>query len=402
MFELVKNDKDNCFNICVNGKVYLGSFVDGNPLREPKEFTTFFSKEREIIEVFLSCKLADFSRHFPNFERIILSNVFDWVDFNHSLVIGVNYKLRIISRKFSILDGVVVTFVFEPDLGVWKKNFSFSDYNRKIEEAMEKSQILKGQFDFGLPQETNSFYSFKIPYFLPSIKDFLADYFMELNRIHELTILQLQLKENHNTLDTIFNFPEGLKVPCEQYLQYFAQFLQDLGINTTSNIEEEAGKVLFSVTPTDDVEALDKIREALAVYLKLPSSPIVYDDSFKAMRLQAEIERLQSSQRIAEMEFRVAHKALESQDKIILQQSVLLEQQGRIIEKISSKSVMIDSAENKEELEKIYEGIEVGESKFLKEKLGIKLNPAKVIKTAVRNTFGKGDEIIELGLNKDE
>ena len=53
---------------------------------------------------------------------------------------------------------------------------------------------------------------------------------------------------------------------------------------------------------------------------------------------------------------------------------------------------MMDSLENKEELEEIYNGLKFGEIKFLWEYLGIKLNLVKVIKTAVKNTFGKDDE----------
>ena len=85
----------------------------------------------------------------------------------------------------------------------------------------------------------------------------------------------------------------------------------------------------------------------------------------------------------------------------ISQQQTVIEQQDKIIEKISSKSIMMDSAENKEELEEIYEGVKVGESKFLKEQLGIHLNPAKAIKTAVKNTFGKGEKKSVLGLDED-
>lgn len=206
--------------------------------------------------------------------------------------------------------------------------------------------------------------------------------------------------QNARTLKTTFEFPEEIKVNCEQYLLYFAHFLRDLGINADSNIKEKAGKVLFSVTPTDDTEALDKIREALAIYLSLPSSPIEYNDSFAAMRLQQQIENLQHSQRMVVREVQFNEKLLIAQSEtireknlIISQQQSVIEQQDKIIEKISSKSIMIDSAENKEELEEIFDGLKIGESKFLKEQLGIHLNPAKVIKTAVKNTFGKDEKI---------
>jgi hypothetical protein len=225
-----------------------------------------------------------------------------------------------------------------------------------------------------------------------SIMTNLEPYLVALENCHDETEEFLEGEIFDDNISTFFIFPEELKIPCEQYLLYFAQFLQDLGINATSNLIEEAGKVLFSVTPTDDKEALDKIREALAVYLNLPSSPIVYDESFAAMRLKAEIERLQSSQRITEMEFRVTQKALESQDKIILQQSVLLEQQAKVIEKITSKSIMIDSAENKEEFEKIYEGIEITHSKWFFELTGIKANPITAMKTVGKKLLGKEDE----------
>ncbi len=82
---------------------------------------------------------------------------------------------------------------------------------------------------------------------------------------------------------------------------------------------------------------------------------------------------------------------IREKNTIISQKDSTIEQQSKLIEKISSKSIMIDSVENKEELEELYDGVKVGESETLKKWLGISLNPAKVIKTAVKNTFGKDD-----------
>jgi hypothetical protein len=221
---------------------------------------------------------------------------------------------------------------------------------------------------------------------------------------HETTKMLIQNDED--SIFVSFLFPEELKAPCKQYLDYFAKFLQDLGIKANSNLNDEAGKVLFSVTPTDDKEALDKIREALAVYLNLPSSPIVYDESFAAMRLQQQVENLQHSQKMTEREIRSSERELrlsqtviEHQDKIIQQKDTTIEQQNRIIEKITSKSIMMDSLENKEELVKVFEGLEVGHSKWLFELTGIKANSAKIIDTAVKSTFGKDREIISLKIN---
>jgi len=208
-----------------------------------------------------------------------------------------------------------------------------------------------------------------------------------------------------NSLKTFFKFPDEVKTSCEQYLIYFAQFLQDLGINATSNLKEEAGKVLFSVTPTDDVEALDKIREALAVYLNLPSSPIVYDESFAAMRLHQQIDNLQHSQRMIARELQFNEKLLVAQSEIIQEKNVTIsqlqtnnEQQARIIEKITNPKIMMDSVENKEEFEKVFDGLEIGESKELKEKIGIKFNPITSLKTLGKKLIGDNNAITSLDL----
>jgi hypothetical protein len=152
----------------------------------------------------------------------------------------------------------------------------------------------------------------------------------------------------------------------------------------------------------------DKISEALAVYLNLPASPIVYNDSFSAMRLQQQIENLQHSQRMAVRELQVNEKLLIAQSDMIREKNVTIsqlqsvnEQQQKIIEKISSKSIMMDSVENKEEFEKVFDGLEFGTSKELKEKLGIKFNPVTSLKTIAKKLTGADDEITSLNLNNE-
>ncbi|HMS43595.1 MAG TPA: hypothetical protein PKE69_25430, partial [Pyrinomonadaceae bacterium] len=252
---------------------------------------------------------------------------------------------------------------------------------------------------------------FSVNSFRKKIIDEIRNYLNILNYYHEEALRNFETNvrfESRSSITSVFIFPLEIKEYCEQYLLYFGRFLQDLGLNATSSLKEEVGKVLFSITPTDDVEALDKIREALAVYLKLPESPIVYDDSFAAMRLQQQIENLQHSQRMAvreirsgEKELRLAQTVIEQQDKIIVQKDTLIEQQNKVIEKIQGKSIMIDSLENKAEFEKVFDGLEFGESKELKEKLGIKFNLVTSLKTLGKKLIGKDDEIISLDLERD-
>ena len=340
------------------------------------------------------------------FYEIEKLNFYSWKDFDV-------FSLRIeIDRFNSKLNQVCsTTFKISPELSFWKKSFNFAEYQELF------NGILNDKFsELNLIYGNNKYNEFsEIIYYVfhdfsnaESIDNELKKYEIALIQTHQETIETLQSHITRESLLTSFDFPEELKAPCEQYLLYFAQFLRDLGINATSNLKEEAGKVLFSITPSENIEALDKIREALAVYLNLPSSPIVFDESFAAIRLQQQIENLQHSQRMAARELQFSEKLLTAQSDIIQEKNVTIsqlqsnnEQQAKIIEKITSSSIMMDSVENKEQLEKIYDGLQIGESKTLKEWLGIHLNPAKLIKTGVKNAFwNEGETITVLGLDK--
>jgi hypothetical protein len=60
---------------------------------------------------------------------------------------------------------------------------------------------------------------------------------------------QALLSGGPSAVTAVFEFPAPIKSACEQYLLYFAQFLRDLGIEAEAELKEEAGRVLFSVTP---------------------------------------------------------------------------------------------------------------------------------------------------------
>jgi hypothetical protein len=71
---------------------------------------------------------------------------------------------------------------------------------------------------------------------------------------NELAVLSREVEQallsgGPSAVTAVFEFPAPIKSACEQYLLYFAQFLRDLGIEAEAELKEEAGRVLFSVTP---------------------------------------------------------------------------------------------------------------------------------------------------------
>jgi hypothetical protein len=83
----------------------------------------------------------------------------------------------------------------------------------------------------------------------------------------------LTTSAHRGALVALFRFAPEVKTACEQYLLYFVQFLEDLGIQATVDLQEQVRGVLFTVTPESGPEALERIREALDVYLGMPQNP---------------------------------------------------------------------------------------------------------------------------------
>lgn len=141
---------------------------------------------------------------------------------------------------------------------------------------------------------------------------------------------RLESDHSKNSIVTSFNFPEEVAVYCEQYLQYFIQFLRDLGVEATSKLMHKAGEVLFTVTPVDEREALDKIQEALNIYLGLPANPLVGDRTeIAVLRLESAVQRLQSDLKLAAAEIQAKNATIQAQELTISVQKGLLS--GEII-----------------------------------------------------------------------
>lgn len=338
--------------------------------------------------------------NFKNIKKITVYGILKWLDvrFFESYVNINFYKTAFdIENKSISLD---FSYAIQPKPTDWSLPFSINSYTERFVDIWERKASRYSNIEtFAEPYDVALTITYSVETFRQSIIKEIKNAEPVIKECHEETI-SLLTNESNNSFMVSFDFPDEVKVPCEQYLIYFTQFLQDLGINASPKLKEEAGKVLFSVTPTDDIEALDKIREALAVYLNLPSSPVLYNDSFQSMQLKQQVENLQHSQRMMEMEMRsaqyalrLAQQSIENQDKIITRQNSFIDNQNKIIEKITSKSIMIDSLENKEELEKFCEGFEVGKSEFLIKHFGLHLNPATVLKNIGKKIIGKEERI---------
>ena len=139
-------------------------------------------------------------------------------------------------------------------------------------------------------------------------------------------------RKARNTLETHFDFPEAVRVPCQQYLLYFVEFLRDIGVDASAELREDAQGVLFAVTPKDKDEALDNIREALQIYLHLPThaNPITVitpETSIEVQKLSAQLGIFQSQLMLANASIQQQQMLIQQKDWMIQQQQGLIHQQ---------------------------------------------------------------------------
>ncbi|MCU0532712.1 MAG: hypothetical protein MUD14_02210 [Hydrococcus sp. Prado102] len=178
-----------------------------------------------------------------------------------------------------------------------------------------------------------------------------------LRELHNKIVRNLVSKLRGDSVVMYFDFPEEVKTPCEQYLLYFVRFLRDLGIESTAELKEDAGQVLFSVTPTNKRDALDKIYDALRIYLCLPSSHLIspsveYDIAIQ--RLSANIDNLNA-------QLRLAYAEVQYKNATIQAQQFLIENQRRELnsKNIFESSRITTTQERNEEKEELIRGFSI-------------------------------------------
>ena len=184
--------------------------------------------------------------------------------------VGTNLCFRLVTHPCTVrvkrlksrIDGHQFQARFEYE--DWKGPYSFAEYYSGFEEQLnsEHSDVTARQDDD--EALANGFW---ITFTVPPMQGPLADQILACARtLAEITesvgaSLRMQIADDSVALQ--FEFPDEVRVSCEQYLLYFAQFLKDLGVGADTAITSEAGHVLFTVTPTNEKEALDRIRDAL-------------------------------------------------------------------------------------------------------------------------------------------
>lgn len=239
-------------------------------------------------------------------------------------------SIRIQKQKKCVTQ-VYISFNFEN----WKHTWSAAEYGREILQKLNEIRFAGVTLDTGTSGLFSDGFSLSIQTSSTNLamETEVSRLIEAVAQLHDVAIASLTSQIENRSVSTLFDFPEPVRVPCEQYLLYFVQFLKDLGVEATAELRHQSGHVLFAVTPADKNEALDKIRTALDAYCSLPMG------NLSGAEHDPTLQQLASNVYHLKGQLALAHAVLQAKDATIQAQRITLIQQEHLL----SGEVIVDS-----------------------------------------------------------
>ncbi|MBV9109913.1 MAG: hypothetical protein JO306_10945 [Gemmatimonadetes bacterium] len=243
----------------------------------------------------------------------------------------------------------------------WKKFWSFNEYFETLRQAAEAAGFKLESTHKGAIKQSNMAFVLPLAESRPLAAQ-LADVARELPGLHRAAEEALGTSIEKDVLLALFEFPDEVKTICEQYLLFFVEFLKTLGVEVIAGLQEDAGRVLFSVVPRSGTDALYKLRQALDLYLELPSTPRVevmtydYGDS----RIQALVATAQHFR----SQLMLANAALQMKEATIERQRAHIQEYHAITTRVMVESLRATNLDSEAKEEVLAGTVALGNHSF--------------------------------------
>ena len=320
------NTHDNDYELMIDGSVFSKEQADVQVVRDIDELSGYGFRVRVKTEGLTSQiyaqSFSDLSTNIITLEVESDEAPHNFIDEEGTVIID-----GPTIYKYSD-DNLGVSFSFAFDTEGWKGDWSIEEFATELNDALSSKWANEAVIHGNLSPVDGFNVTFPLKDPNTAIGKKVSESARAMSEILEIAKASLIEKVNTGTIVVHFNFPSEVKVACEQYLLYFVQFLEDLGVEATAELQHQAGQVLFSVTPADKDEALDNIRAALDTYLRLAASPVntasVLSTEIEVQRLSANIQHLQG-------QLTLAHAVLQAKDAAIQLQQTTIAQQRQML-----------------------------------------------------------------------
>ncbi|HET6230319.1 MAG TPA: hypothetical protein VFE05_09645 [Longimicrobiaceae bacterium] len=230
---------------------------------------------------------------------------------------------NLVRRLTILLEGPTIELFVSLDAMNWNKPWSPLKYVRTIkEECFRRRSSLLVLDDFIADdgyRVISPVHDSRV-----NVGDEMERKIKEIEAISIHTDRLLTQASDNSAIRMYFDFPTDVRVACEQYLLYFVEFLRGFGVEARSELREVADQVLFSVSPIDERDALEKIQKALELYLKIPmaSTDNVSTDiaDYRIQQLIANVQHLKGQLALAGSILQLKQATIEQQQTTIQQQ----------------------------------------------------------------------------------
>jgi hypothetical protein len=249
------------------GHVFLHNIGDTeDPIVQNEEKTAYIVNE-EVISIINNDTFDEFSKFIAGYSY--LTTVHWWNYGNIEIIVSKPQIDENNENNFRLTVGFMID-----NIEHWNKPWSIFN----LKECIKNNILLNDTKNMNYYESEHSYYlpigfstQYKVLDATLIISSVIDELYLILEGLLDKTNKDLLASIDSEAVLTYFHFPEEIKTACKQYLVYFAQFIADMGINVDTDLKEELNYTLFKITPKNREESLERIREALNIYINAPA-----------------------------------------------------------------------------------------------------------------------------------
>ncbi|MBH0020955.1 hypothetical protein I6F40_11415 [Pseudoalteromonas sp. SWXJ133] len=171
------------------------------------------------------------------------------------------------------IDCSQISLEVEHDLEKWANSYSFIEFNTYFTKLLTDGPF-NSEFIYSVKLYLDS-YKIENQSILPELTEaysYLKKCYLEAEKI-------LIEQTRDDVFIKVFEFPPEYKNICSQYLIWFGEFLQNLGIDATVSTNQSKNQTQLIVSPDECPELLTEIEKLFYQYLSLPYSELLPPES---------------------------------------------------------------------------------------------------------------------------
>ena len=214
-----------------------------------------------------------------------LTNKFDVFHLEYSKTEDANIALFVKDHEA----GVHILF----DLSLWANHFTYQEFENEFFTTLNSSMYqaeLAHENEITIDLDIADLMDKNLLQEIDTLIGFVKDC---SKKVHA----KLTEESKGNIIKKVFDFPHEYVVPCTQYIIWFGEFLNNLGIDANVSTNQTGSQTQVIISPNDCPELLSEIEKLFYQYLSLPYAELLPPErnlsqsemlSFQSLKMQVQ------------------------------------------------------------------------------------------------------------------